>query len=66
MKQYYAVIDTNVIVSSFLHHDSISGQVVDHVVSGRIIPLINQDILEEYSEVLRRNKFGIPEEVVSP
>lgn len=38
---------------------------MDHVVSGRIIPLINQDILEEYSEVLRRNKFGIPEEVVS-
>lgn len=65
MKQYYAVIDTNVIVSSFLHHDSVPGQVVDHVVSGRIIPLINQDILEEYSEVLRRNKFGIPEEVVS-
>lgn len=60
MKKHYAVVDTNVIVSSFLHHDSIPGRVVDLAVEGRIVPLFNQEILDEYEEVLSRNKFGIP------
>lgn len=64
MKVYYAVIDTNVIVSSFLHHGSIPGQVVDLCLKGIIVPLLNGEILNEYHEVLSRNKFGIPEKDV--
>ena len=55
----YAVIDTNVLVSSFLtrHADSATARVVSAAESGRIIPLYNQEILEEYREVLARPCF---------
>ena len=56
--KYYAVIDTNVVVSSMLSHNSIPGEIVDLVVSEVIIPLLNDEILKEYNEVLTRNKFG--------
>ena len=59
--KYYAVIDTNVIVSSMLKHDSIPGKILDLVVSKSIVPLLNEEILEEYYEVLTRNKFGFSE-----
>lgn len=65
MKTYYAVIDTNVIVSSFLRHDSLPGRIVDLATEGTIVPLINQQILIEYAEVLSRNKFGLSEEAIS-
>lgn len=63
--KYYAVIDTNVIISSMLKHDSIPGMIVDLVLSKVIIPLLNQEIIDEYEEVLTRNKFGFKNEDVS-
>ena len=59
--KYYVVIDTNVIVSSMLKHDSIPGKILDLVVSKSIVPLLNEEILEEYYEVLTRKKFGFSE-----
>ena len=56
--KYYAVIDTNVIVSSMLKHDSIPGEILDFVISKTIVPLLNKEIIEEYEDVLKRNKFG--------
>lgn len=56
-KIIYGVIDTNVIISSFLKSDSIPDLVVQLALSGPIIPLINDEILLEYSEVLLRDKF---------
>lgn len=56
--KYYAVIDTNVIVSSMLKHDSIPGKITDLVVSNVIVPLLNEEILDEYFEVLTKNKFN--------
>ena len=61
---YYAAIDTNVIVSSMLKKDSFPAQVVDEVVNGRIRLLLNEDILEEYAEVLSRSKFRLPSDSV--
>lgn len=58
---YYAVIDTNVIVSSLLKHDSIPGLIMDFVLSKTIVPVLNQEILDEYHDVLVRNKFGFNE-----
>ena len=55
--KYYAVIDTNVIVSSMLKHDSIPGKILDLVILNIIVPLLNNEILEEYFDVLTRNKF---------
>ena len=56
--KYYAVIDTNVIVSSMLKHDSIPGAILDLVINKTIVPLLNEEILKEYADVLTRNKFG--------
>ena len=52
----YAVIDTNVIVASLKtrHHDSATARVMDAVYSGRVTPLVNDEILAEYKEVLNR------------
>ncbi len=56
--KYYAVMDTNVLVSSMLKKDSIPGKLLNFVLEGEIILLLNNDIVEEYSEVLLRNEFG--------
>ena len=56
------MIDTNVIVSSFLKQGSIPNQVVRHASEGEITPLISEEILLEYRQVLERNKFGLAQE----
>lgn len=52
----YAVIDTNVIVASLLthNHDSATVRVMDAVYSRTVIPLVNDSILAEYTDVLHR------------
>ncbi len=39
---YYAVIDTNVVISSMLKRSSVPGQVMDLAVAGTIVPLEKQ------------------------
>ena len=55
----FAVIDTNVVVSSLFSRDGTSypAQVMTAVFSGIITPLYNGEILDEYKEVLSRSKF---------
>lgn len=57
--RYYAVYDTNVLISSLLTKktDTATALVVDAIAVGDIVPLYNQDILDEYNDVLRRKKF---------
>lgn len=64
--QYYAVIDTNVLVSALLSKNEASAtvKVLDAVFDGSIIPLYHQDILAEYEEVLHREKFHLQEETI--
>lgn len=59
MKRYYAVIDTNVIVSALLTKNQQSPTValLDLIVDRTIIPVYNDEILDEYREVLSRTKF---------
>lgn len=56
----YAVFDTNVLVSSLLtkNPDSATALVLDAVADGEIVPLYNQEILDEYDDVLHRPKFN--------
>ena len=54
----FAVIDTNVLVSALLKPGSIPDLVMQEAMGGRIIPVINKDIVYEYKSVLRRAKFG--------
>lgn len=64
--EYYAVIDTNVLLSALLskNEDSATIKVLDAVFEGKIIPLYHQDILAEYDEVLHREKFHLRETVI--
>ena len=64
--EYYAVIDTNVLLSALLskNEDSATVKVLDAIFEGKIIPLYHQDILTEYDEVLHREKFHLQEEVI--
>ena len=63
---YYAVFDTNVLISSLLtkNMDTATAKVVDAIASQRIIPLYNEEIFEEYDEVLHRPKFPFSEEKI--
>lgn len=61
---YYAVIDTNVLVSAMLKYPSIPGEVLRLTFSGTIIPLLNEQIVKEYREVLSRPKFHLTGEIV--
>jgi putative PIN family toxin of toxin-antitoxin system len=54
----YAVIDTNVLVSAFWSADSVPTGVMALVINGSVIPCYDYRILEEYREVLSREKFG--------
>lgn len=60
----YAVFDTNVLISALLtkRTDTATARVVDAISSGDIVPLYNQEILDEYKEVLHREKFSFSEE----
>lgn len=62
--KYYAVIDTNVVVSSMLKHNSIPWQILDLVDRNTIIPLLNEEILNEYISVITRNKFNFDDSIV--
>lgn len=62
--KYYAVIDTNVLVSAMLKWDSVPGNILELAFKGLIIPVYNSDILKEYYEVLLRPKFHLKTEIV--
>lgn len=64
--KYYAVIDTNVLVSALLskNENSATVKVMDAVFDGKIIPLYHHDILAEYNEVLHRKKFHLRDDVI--
>ena len=55
----YAVIDTNVLVSALLtkNPEVATIKVVEAFFYGRIIPLYNEEIINEYVDVLNRPKF---------
>ena len=56
----HAVIDTNILVSALVSSNPVSPTkgVIDHVRDGNIAPMINNEIIEEYGEVLSRRKFN--------
>lgn len=62
--KYYAVIDTNVLVSAMLKWESVPGAVLLEALTGKITPLLNGEIVQEYRDVLRRPKFHFPSEAV--
>ena len=61
-----AVIDTNVIVSAYItkNPQAATSKVWEAVLQCKLTPIYNEEILSEYSDVLHREKFGIPEHLI--
>ncbi len=62
----YAVIDTNIFVSSFITRNPSAStrRVINSMFNRKIKPLYNEEILAEYSEVLSRPKFHLREDKI--
>ena len=66
MVRKYVVVDTNVLVSALItrNESSPTVQILRFLASGNIIPVYSDEILKEYNEVLRRDKFKLPEYII--
>ena len=62
----YAVIDTNVLVSALLTSEKQSNPLLifQAIIEEKIVPLFCDEILEEYREVLSRDKFPFTSEFI--
>lgn len=62
----YAVIDTNVFVSALFTHniEAATVKVLNAMLQGRIVPLYNKEIYDEYAEVLNRPRFHFSQVLV--
>jgi uncharacterized protein len=65
-KQYFVIIDTNVLVSGLItkNLDSPTVKILKFLSESRIIPVYSKEILQEYSDVLHRPKFGLSGQIV--
>ena len=68
--KYYAVIDTNVIVSAVMafnksNEESSPYIILANVLAGRVIPLFSSEIIDEYKDVLSRKKFKFDVKLVN-
>jgi len=65
--KYYAVIDTNVLVSFLLTKNMESSvvKVIELVKNETIVPLLHTEILEEYKEVLSRDYLKIDDSYIT-
>ena len=63
----FAVVDTNVLVSSLISKsiDSNPAKVFRAIVQDRIVPLYNDEILQEYRSVLSREKFHLDKTLIA-
>lgn len=58
------VLDTNVLVSGLLSSRGAPAGILNLVVNGSLILVLDTRIFNEYSDVLGREKFGFPEDAV--
>ena len=63
----YAVIDTNVLVSARItkNPSSATVKVLNNMFNGTIIPIFNDEIIAEYTDVLHRPKFRMRDEDIN-
>jgi putative PIN family toxin of toxin-antitoxin system len=52
------VLDTNVLISGLLSPHGAPGRIVDLVIAGELTLLVDDRVLSEYADVLRRPNFG--------
>ena len=63
----YVVIDTNVLVSALItrNENAPTVKILKYFSQNKIVPVYASEIVKEYYEVLRREKFKLSEEIVS-
>ncbi|WP_297647853.1 putative toxin-antitoxin system toxin component, PIN family [uncultured Treponema sp.] len=66
MKRKYVVIDTNVLVSALItrNESSPTVRILRFLANGNIVPVYSDEIIKEYNEVLRRDKFKLSENII--
>lgn len=66
MDRKYVVIDTNVLVSALItrNENSPTVQILHFLANGNIVPVYSDEIVKEYNEVLRRDKFKLLETII--
>lgn len=62
----FAVYDTNILVSALISKRSDTAVVLalETLLSGEVTPLYNDEIIAEYKEVLHREQFKLPAQMV--
>jgi len=62
----YVIIDTNVLVSALItrNESSPTVRILRFLADGKIVPVSSDEIVKEYGEVLRREKFKLPERII--
>ena len=65
MPLVYAVLDTNVLVSSQLKQGSLPSLIVEASQTGHLVPVINNGIILGYCDVLFRPKFGFGQQAAT-
>lgn len=65
--KYYTIIDTNVLVSGLLscNQESATVKLLEYLTKGIVVPVYSDRIIQEYWEVLKRDKFGFSKEKVA-
>jgi len=58
------VVDTNIIISALLSPEGTAFEFMSKVIDGQYIALVSEEIFREYEDVLRRDKFGLDEDIV--
>ena len=58
------VLDTNVLVSAFLSPSGNAARILRLIIQGDVLIVLNESILAEYYEVLKRPKFELDMEAV--
>lgn len=63
----YVILDTNVLLSALLcrkRSSSVPLQIMQYIFAKKLLPVFNQDILDEYEDVLHRAKFRFSDDLV--
>lgn len=62
----YVVIDTNVLVSALItrNENSPTVKILHLIAQNKIVPVFSTEIINEYINVLRREKFKLPDEII--
>lgn len=59
------VLDTNVLVAALLNLRGVPASILNAILEENVAVLVDDRILYEYRDVLRRQRFGFPKETVN-